>query len=268
MQLSRITGFLSAAALTLTVTLGVATNAQAAPASSGPAYVAMGDSYSSGVGAGSYDSDSGGCKRSTQAYPALWAADHAPSDFAFVACSGARTGDVLDQQMGALNSDTGLVSLSIGGNDAGFSSVMQSCVLGSDSSCLDRINQAGTFVRDQLPGRLDSVYSAISDKAPNARVVVLGYPRLYKLGGTCIGLSDTKRRALNAAADLMDSVIAKRAADHGFGYGDVAAAFAGHELCSGSPWLHSVSWPVDESYHPTADGQSQGYLPVFTSAAG
>ncbi|MEV5510033.1 SGNH/GDSL hydrolase family protein [Streptomyces orinoci] len=268
MQLSRITGFLSAAALTLTVTLGVATNAQAAPASSGPAYVAMGDSYSSGVGSGSYDSASGSCKRSTRAYPALWAAAHAPSGFAFVACSGARTGDVLDQQIGSLGPDTRLVSLTIGGNDAGFGDTMKSCVLGSDSSCLDRIGQATAYIQDQLPGRLDDVYSAIGDKAPDARVVVLGYPRLYRLGGVCLGLSDTKRRALNDAADLLDSVIAKRAADHGFDYGDVAAAFAGHELCSGSPWLHSVSWPVDESYHPTAAGQSGGYLPVLTSAAG
>lgn len=267
MKLSRITGFLSAAALVLTATLGGAGTAHASVQRSGPAYVALGDSYSSGVGAGSYDSSSGGCKRSKKAYPALWAARHAPAGFAFTACSGARTGDVLGKQLGPLNSRTGLVSLSIGGNDAGFSDTMRSCVLGTDDSCLDRIDQATAYVRNELPGRLDKVYSAISSKAPAARVVVLGYPRFYKLGVSCVGLSDTKRSAINAAADLLDSVIAKRAADHGFAYGNVNSTFAGHELCSGSPWLRSVTFPIDESYHPTASGQSAGYLPVFSSAA-
>ncbi|GAA3070638.1 hypothetical protein GCM10020000_63970 [Streptomyces olivoverticillatus] len=173
---------------------------------------------------------------------------------------------MLSGQLTPLNASTGLVSISIGGNDAGFADTMSTCVFGSDSSCLDRIAKARAFISDALPAKLDSVYSAISAKAPSAHVVVLGYPRFYKLGGSCIGLSDTKRSAINAAADHIDSVIAKRAADHGFSYGDVTATFSGHELCSGSPWLNSVTLPVDESYHPTAAGQSGGYLPVFSSA--
>jgi hypothetical protein len=97
---------------------------------------------------------------------------------------------------------------------------------------------------------------------------VIGYPRFYEVPGNCLfGLSDTARRAINAAADDIDTVLSKRAADHGFTFGDVRAAFTGHELCSGSAWLHSVSLPIGESYHPTATGQSHGYLPKFTSVA-
>jgi len=43
----------------------------------------------------------------------------------------------------------------------------------------------------------------------------------------------------------------------------VRAQFTGHELCSGDGWLHAVTIPIDESYHPTATGQTLGYLPVF-----
>ncbi|RSS75571.1 SGNH/GDSL hydrolase family protein [Streptomyces sp. WAC06614] len=232
-------------------------------------YVALGDSYSSGVGAGNYDGASGNCKRTTRAYPALWAAAHAPQTFAFTACSGARTDDVLSGQLGPLNSGTDLVSITIGGNDAGFSDVMTTCVLQSEATCLSRINDAKAYVTNTLPGKLDAVYNAIDGRAPNARVVVLGYPRFYKLNGTCTaGLSETERSAINGAADHLNATIAKRAADHGFTFASVVSAFTGHEICSGSAWLHSVNWlNIGESYHPTAAGQSSGYLPAFTNAA-
>ncbi|CCB73653.1 MULTISPECIES: SGNH/GDSL hydrolase family protein [Streptomycetaceae] len=236
----------------------------------GPGYVALGDSYSAGVGAGSYIGSSGSCSRSTKAYPYLWAAAHAPSSFAFAACGGAKTGDVLKSQLSSLTPTTGLVSITIGGNDAGFSDVMTTCVTGSDSTCVNRIDQARAYAQNTLPALLDNVYSAISAKSPAAHVVVLGYPRFYQIDGDCLlGLSDTKRQAIDDAADLLDGVIAKRAADHGFTFGDVRAAFAPHEICSsGVWWLHSLTYPVSESYHPTAAGQSGGYLPVFTAAAG
>ncbi|MBZ4322401.1 SGNH/GDSL hydrolase family protein [Streptomyces huiliensis] len=262
----RITGAASAVALALTLALGGTGAAEAAQGAT-PSYVALGDSYASGLGAGAYQSSSGDCKRSDKAYPALWAAAHRPASFAFTACSGARTGDVLAKQLTPLTPTTGLVSISIGGNDAGFGDAMSTCVLNTDSACLNRIATASAFIRNELPAKLDAVYSAIGARSPKARVVVLGYPRFYKLGAVCAGLSDAKRKAINDAADLLDTVTAKRAADHGFAFGDVNATFAGHELCSGSPWLHSVTLPVDESYHPTAAGQSGGYLPVFSSAA-
>lgn len=268
MRRSRITAYVTSLLLAAGLALTGATSAQASQLAAATGYVALGDSYSSGVGAGSYISSSGNCKRSTKAYPYLWAAAHSPSSFNFTACSGARTGDVLASQLTPLSSSTGLVSISVGGNDAGFADVMTTCVLQSDSSCLARINTAKAYVNSTLPGQLDTVYNAISSRAPAAHVVVLGYPRFYKLGQTCLGLSEAKRSAINGAADHLNSALAKRAADHGFTFGDVKTPFTGHELCSGSSWLHSLNLlNIGESYHPTAAGQSGGYLPVLTSNA-
>lgn len=268
MRRSRFTAYVTSLLLAAALALTGAATAQASQLAATGGYVALGDSYSSGVGAGGYIGSSGSCDRSTKAYPYLWAAAHSPSTFDFEACSGARTGDVLAGQLGTLGSSTTLVSITVGGNDAGFSDVMTTCVLQSDSACLSRIATAKAYVDSTLPGQLDSVYSAISSKAPSAHVVVLGYPRFYKLGTTCVGLSETKRSAINGAADHLDTALAKRAADHGFTFGDVRPAFTGHELCSGSAWLHSLNLlNIGESYHPTAAGQSGGYLPVLTSAA-
>ncbi|MFI9647079.1 SGNH/GDSL hydrolase family protein [Streptomyces sp. NPDC052040] len=267
MRRSRIAAYVTSLLLAVGLALTGAAAAQASPLATG-GYVALGDSYASGVGAGSYISSSGDCDRSTNAYPYLWQAAHAPSSFSFLACSGATTADVLSNQLGTLNSATSLVSVTIGGNDAGFSDVMMTCVLQSDSSCLSRIATAKAYVDSTLPGRLDAVYSAIRSKAPSAHVVVLGYPRFYKLGTSCVGLSDTKRSAINGAADYIDAAIAKRAADHGFTFGDVRTTFTGHEICSSNAWLHSVEWlDIGESYHPTAAGQSGGFLPVMNGAA-
>ena len=269
MRRSRFTAYVTSLLLAIGLALTGAATAQASQLAAGTGYVALGDSYSSGVGSGSYISSSGDCKRSTKAYPYLWQAAHSPSSFSFLACSGARTGDVMSGQLGTLSSSTGLVSITIGGNDAGFSDVMTTCVLQSESSCLSRIATAKAYVDSTLPGQLDTVYSAISSRAPSAHVVVLGYPRFYKLGGSCLtGLSDTKRAAINGAADYLDSAIAKKAAGHGFTFGDVRATFTGHEICSGDSWLHSLEWlNIGESYHPTAAGQSGGFLPVLTGSA-
>lgn len=263
----RWAGLLASVLSALLCAIGLAVAGAAPAQAAGPAYAALGDSYSAGVGAGSYEAGSGACKRSSRAYPALWAAAHAPSSFAFTACSGATTADVRARQLTPLGPATGLVSISVGGNDAGFSDVMSTCVLSSQSRCLARVAEARTFVDTTLPGLLDTTYDAIHGRAPHAHVVVLGYPRVYQVPGTClVGLSDTSRRAIDAAADDLDGVLAKRAADHGFTFADVRGVFTGHELCSGSPWLHSLTLPVDESYHPTVTGQSHGYLPVFTAA--
>lgn len=242
-------------------TLGLTAVAQAATIN----YVALGDSYSSGVGAGSY-LDSSSCKRSSKAYPELYA-NATGATLSFQACSGAKTGDVLSNQVGALNSGTTLVSISVGGNDAGFSSVMEDCILGGDSGCKTAVTNATNYVHNTLPGLLDNVYSTIRGKAPKAKVVVLGYPHFYKIGGSCsVGLSDTSRGYINGGADALDTVISKEAANAGFTFADVRQAFTGHEICSGSAWLNSVTWPVDESYHPTATGQASGYYPTFTGA--
>jgi lysophospholipase L1-like esterase len=238
----------------------------------GANYVALGDSYASGVGSGSYTSDSGSCLRSTLAYPQLWANSHAPASFKFVACSGAKTTDVNANQLSALSASTTLVSITIGGNDVGFSSVMTDCVLYSTDTCVTEVNAAENKARTQLPALLDATYNGIRSRAPNARVVVVDYPRFYHVGvWYCVGLSDTSRAKINEGADVLDSVIQAAASRHGFAFADVRSRFAaGHEICDGSnSWLHSVDWGnITQSYHPTAAGQSGGYLPPFAALAG
>ncbi|MEE1737986.1 SGNH/GDSL hydrolase family protein [Streptomyces sp. BE147] len=268
MSVRRIWASVSTLAVAAVAALGVAGPAAAADSAAAGGYVALGDSYSSGVGAGSYISDSGDCRRSTKAYPYLWAAANSPASFDFVACSGATTSSIASSQLGVLSSSTSLVSVTAGGNDVGFADVMQDCVLSSEATCVSSVNSAVSQIQTSLPSRLDSLYGSIRAKAPQARVVVLGYPRFYKLSGSCIaGLTETERSAINNASDVLNGVLAKRAADAGFTFSGVADEFSGHELCSGDAWLHSVSIPIYNSYHPKAAGQSGGYLPAFRSAA-
>ena len=259
--------FLMTAALTAVATL-LGTNASATAADH---YVALGDSYSSGVGAGSYISASGGCDRSTNAYSQLWANSRHPASYVSVACSGATTQDVLNNQISALSTGTTLVSITIGGNDVGFSSVMETCVLDSDSACLNAINTATAQAKTILPGRLANTFAAIRRAAPSAHVVVLGYPELYDLSHSwyCPGLSGTDRSALNNAADLLDSEISTAAKNAGDTFADVRGEFHGHELCDFfHEWLHSVDvTDVSDSYHPTAAGQSGGYYAAFSAVA-
>lgn len=232
-------------------------------------YVALGDSYSSGVGAGDYISSSGSCERSYDAYPEQWADAHSPASFVSVACSGAATADVLSSQVSALSASTTLVSITIGGNDAGFSTVMETCVLAPTSICLSAISAAEAFVADELPARLDTTLRTIRADAPAAKIVVLGYPDFYDLSRSsgCIGLSTKDRTALNQGADDLDSALATAAAARNDTFVDVRGQFAGHEICDSGSWLNSVDiFALSSSYHPTASGQELGYLPAFTAA--
>jgi lysophospholipase L1-like esterase len=242
-----------------------------ASAQSAVHYVALGDSYSSGVGAGNYIGSSGSCDRSTNAYPALWDAANQPASYVSEACSGATTATVLSSQLSALSAATTLVSITVGGNDVGFSSVMETCVLESTSSCASAVNHAESLMTSQLPGELDGVLDAINADAPSARVVVLDYPDLYDLtrSSSCIGLSTADRTDLNNGANELDSQIQAAAARHGDVFADVRNAFSSHQICDSSSWLHSVNFlDVSESYHPTASGQSGAYEPVFSNYAG
>jgi lysophospholipase L1-like esterase len=258
-------------------TAGLVTAASVLPAAgaaSSVSYVALGDSYSSGLGAGPYISSSGSCDRSTNAYPEQWAAANSPASFVSVACAGATTSDVIGSQVTALSAATTLVSITIGGNDAGFSGVMQTCVLKSTSSCLSAVATAKSVVTSQLPASLASTLHAIRQRAPGARIVVLGYPDLYDLtkSGSCIGLSTQDRTALNSGAEALDSALlmaVKTAADPGIVYADVRGQFATHEICDSGRWLHSVDLlAISSSYHPTTSGQKLGYQPVFSRNTG
>jgi hypothetical protein len=100
-------------------------------------------------------------------------------------------------------------------------------------------------------------------------VVVLDYPVFYQLNTFCIGLSATSRAKINEGINLLDGVLSSAAGRHSFTFADVRSIFVGHQLCSGDKWLHALNFAdLTESYHPTANGHSLGYLPVFTTAAG
>ena len=242
--------------------IGTGIPAQAAPAVN---YVALGDSYASGVGAGSV---SGSCGQSPNAYPALWATASSPASFKFAACSGATTSDVISSQLSSLSSSTTVVSITIGGNDVGFSSIMETCVMESTSSCESAVSAAEQYANTTLPGQLNTTLADIRSHAPNAKIIVLDYPDFYDLSvSVCIGLSRGDHQALDNGINDLDGVIQTAAANNGDTFADVRSQFSGHELCDGSSWLHSITLPIGNSYHPTATGQKDGYLPVFSATA-
>ncbi|MGN9808623.1 SGNH/GDSL hydrolase family protein [Micromonospora sp. BQ11] len=256
---------LAALVAVLTATLGavlVPGTAQAATIN----YVALGDSYSSGVGAGPYDLS--GCLRSQKSYAPIWASANAVTSFKFPACGGAVTADVINNQVSALSTSTTLVTITIGGNDAGFADVITSCRFGSTSSCTNAVNEAKAFATGTLPGRLDATYAAIRNRAPNARLIVLGYPRLFETNYCgLLAMSTYKRTILNEAADVLATVIAGRAAAAGATFADTRPYFAGHGVCASDPWIRDVTGVI-EAYHPDSDGYRYGYLPALNAVTG
>lgn len=229
-------------------------------------YVALGDSYSSGVGAPPYLS--GGCSRSNNSYAAQWAATHPVSSFGFAACGGATTADVLSSQIASVNANTDFVTITIGGNDIGFGDTMVNCTIGGDSACINSVNAGITAANTTLPAKLDNTYAAIRAAAPSARVVVLGYPRLISPTGSCglFNLSTAKRTALNNGADVLSAAIAARSAAAGFTYLDARGPFTGHGACGTSPWINRFNLlAIGDSYHPNTAGYTQGYLAMLNS---
>jgi lysophospholipase L1-like esterase len=229
-----------------------------AGAASATTYSALGDSYSSGVGTRTFYSDGTECKRSPLAYPPKVAAARSLT-LTFAACSGAKTSDVLNNQLASLSATTGYVTISVGGNDAGFAKVIEKCAYPWPWTCWGEIETAEKFMKEKLPGLLDNVYSQIRSRATKAKVVVVGYPRLFN-GVECNGLariSKGEQERLNQAADVMAGVIGARASAHGFPYVDPRTPFSSHEICSSSEWLNGLSEPISESYHPNVEGQKE-----------
>jgi lysophospholipase L1-like esterase len=235
----------------------------AAAAGAGLHYVALGDSYASGTGTRSYYPESGNCLRSPFAYPVLWAQAHPGTTFVFDACSGATTEDLVAGQLGHLSAGTDLVTVSIGGNDAGFGQVMTTCQVGGPAACDRAITVAQNYLSIQLPRRLDAAYGAIRDRASSADVVVLGYPQLFETGPCNNTIDAGHRSRLDAVADQLDAVTADRAAAAGFTFADTRSAFTEHRVCAPDEWINGPAWPVRESYHPDREGHARALLPVL-----
>jgi lysophospholipase L1-like esterase len=246
---NRIVGLLVLAAVTLV---------PAATAAAQPQYVALGDSYSSGVGTREFYEEPGECDRSPDAYgPKIAAAEGYALNFE--ACSGAKTPEVNEKQLSKLNSTTSLVTITIGGNDAGFSNVIINCAL-YYFTCGGAISEANEFIKNKLPGLLETTYKDIRAKATTAKVVVLGYPKLFtKEGKTCNVnfLTSGNEKKMNESAELLDGVIKARAEALKFTFVNPTSAFESHEVCSSSEWLNGQSDPLSESYHPNVAGQAE-----------
>jgi lysophospholipase L1-like esterase len=239
-------------------------------------YVALGDSYSSGTGTRTYyDSN---CQKSVYAYPYLEHNAHPDWTFVHAACSGAKTGDIINTQSASLTSDTNWVSYTIGGNDAGFSSVITTCAYPSwASDCNGAIDGAQNYINNTLPGRLDLVNNTIKSRSPSAKVVVLDYPHLFN-GEDCNAgtwFSPSEETRLNQTADMLRDKLSQAASRAGsnFIFRDVIPPFIGHAVCDGgggssTEWINGLSNPVGESYHPKITGHASGYYPVLHAATG
>ncbi len=232
--------------------MGALSCAPAAAAAPGT-YVALGDSYASGVGAGPYVSGSGNCLRSGRSYPYLLGRPVAAQR----ACAGARTGDVLARQLTPFGSAARLVTITIGGNDAGFIDVIQACLTARYAACDARVDRADRFIRSSLASRLARVYTAIRRRSAEARIVVAGYPRLFahRACRAAGGIDVRKQVRLNQSGDLLARTIAAEVRGHpGFRFADVRNAFRGHGICSRAPWILGLSDPLFASFHPNAAG--------------
>ncbi|HYO86581.1 MAG TPA: SGNH/GDSL hydrolase family protein [Dermatophilaceae bacterium] len=221
--------------------------------SDGP-YVALGDSYSAGVGTRSRTTPI--CERARFGYPRLIAAE-AGLTLDYQACAGATIAMIRAAQVPKLTANTRYVTITAGGNDVGFLPAVIACALpASRLLCGVKTAAARRVTRTSLAGRLGGLFADIRRKAPTAAVVVSGYPRLFS-GRDCslfTFFATREQRAFNAATDEVDEVIRARAAAAGFGYVDVRGAFDGHGLCTSSPWLTNLIVPLDESFHPNREG--------------
>lgn len=226
-------------------------------------WVAMGDSYASGQGANEYFG--GDCRRSWHAYWALLRGrlrhGIVSPEENFVACSGATTDAVHANQLGALDPTTRLVTLSVGGNDLGFSDVMTICVVQGGSLCEIAIrDHFGRGDLRALRSKLKRLYREIRGRATSATVLVLGYPflvpRNYVDG--CGKLADSHARMLNRAATRINASIRRAIGNRrGFRFVSLIRSFLPHPACNeeATDWINSlVETDRQESFHPNAAG--------------
>jgi lysophospholipase L1-like esterase len=271
------------------------------------AYVALGDSYSAGDGAGDYLADSADprCLQSANAYPELVDAKVAGVNaipagtanpaFVFAACTAAEIPNFNSPQshnqpaqLSYLKNlpanSVGLVTLTIGGNDAGFGKIMRYCAKRKDGESCQEHSQAevNQIILKQLPLKLFDLYRQIKSEpslAPNAQILVLGYPQFFPTGqATSCPTHDALTGAfgykfqpsdmawIDSVIKLVDSDIQASASAASLTYVDTSNAFAGNQLCQPNPDLNDAvigpglsfeGYPVGiQSFHPNAAGQS------------
>jgi lysophospholipase L1-like esterase len=217
-------------------------------------YAAIGDSFAAGTGGRSYLDTS--CYRSANGYPKLLDSDANLRLVAFPACSGASTVEVLAQQVPAVPSSARVVTVTVGGNDVGFGTVMQNCFVLVTSSCASHIaNGSAIAESDGFAASIRNVVAAVKAKAPNAKVIVTGYPRLFHLNSSGVNTKYSWADEVNAETVKLNDVIELNALAAGAVFVDAEGPFAGHGIGSGSPWINDWNWlRTADGFHPNATG--------------
>jgi lysophospholipase L1-like esterase len=220
-------------------------------------YVALGDSYAAGQGGGDYVDPK--CLESLNGYPYLLNAEKRIHLRTNVACTGASTDEVESKQLSALNRGTRLVTLTVGAADLNLSGVLTACTAGTQEQCLTAIANA----ESQLPtlaGNLVSLYTQVASRAPNALIVVTGYPYLFDLDQPldCDEPTTDIMVQINCAtaalnATIQQAVTLAQTADPDINiiYVDVTDEFAGHGIGSTHPFINATG---PDAYHPNAAG--------------
>lgn len=245
-------------------------------------YVALGDSYAAGPGIPQATGVPVTCGRSTTNYPSLvrdgLRAKAALASFADVSCGGATTADmtapqptqvgVNPPQLAALSPDTTLVTLTLGGNDIGFTEIMDQCLARSASqpngaACRAYYHRSG---RDLLAERiaatgpkLAAALEGVRSAAPSARVLVVGYPTIVPAGAGCpeAPFSAADLGYLNQTFRALNAMIEQQAKAAGIQFVDTARDSAGHDVCAppGTRWVEGRQ-PSSPAlpFHPNALG--------------
>lgn len=228
----------------------------ASPDAPGPVgrYVALGDSYTSAPLVPVTDV-ANGCFRSTGNYPAR-VADALGAHLVDRSCGGATTRHLwtaqypaVPPQLSAVTPRTDLVTLGIGGNDGGvFGRMLSACARAgahAETSCRDRMATAagGDLLLDAVASArpvLVRAVRAIHHRAPHARVLLVGYPRLLAAGHTCprLPLAAGDYAYVEQVNRALDDNLAYAARRAGATYVDVWAASRGHDICSADPWVN------------------------------
>lgn len=240
-------------------------------------YYALGDSYTAGDGAPPYHGAKG-CYRSTNSYAYLLGSG-IPTP-TMIACTGSLLSDIdqtvrsssvpgtqLSQLLSHPRGKT-LITITIGGNDLGFSSEVIKCIT-SFFSCT-RDQSSITQKITALPSRLRQVYQELRSAAPGADIVVVGYPLLFANPSIAdchnpavyFGLSGSEMTMIRTLAAQLDSVMAAAATQVGVSNAttQVEQAFAGHEACTAKKseeWINEIAGLNDlltDSFHPNASG--------------
>jgi len=212
-------------------------------------YVALGDSYAAGQGGGK---EQGACLRSPNGYPGLLGRTVGIRLDVNAACSGATTRDVRRKQLGALGPSVQLITLSVGGNDLNVAALPALCERQKSRACEKAVRASITALGGLSP-KLADVYRAVEAAAPNARILVTGYPSFYDVPkpsdrdfATIVAV-DAAVIALNDAIKQAVAKEQRAGADIGF----VDVSFAGHGVASKHPWY--VLSGLD-ALHPTDAG--------------